>query len=112
MAFSVTSEVAGGIARATLSGELDANVAGQFHAMIEQLAAQHPRRLVLFMSDLEYMSSAGLRTLIFARQKMGGDVDIVVVGAHDAVLETLTMTGFHHSVYMVSEYDDATFQSA
>ena len=105
MAFSVTSETVDGIARATLSGELDASVAGEFKAAIEQLAAQHPKRLVLFMDKLEYMASAGLRTLVFAKQKMGPLVDIYVVGAHDAVLETIEMTGLHQSVFMLTEYD-------
>jgi anti-anti-sigma factor len=105
MAFSVTSETIGGIARATLSGELDASVAGDFKSAIEQLSTQHPKRLVLFMDQLEYMSSAGLRTLVFAKQKMGPSVDIYVIGAHDAVLETIEMTGFQHSVFMLTEYD-------
>ena len=105
MAFNVTSETVDGIARATLSGELDASVAGDFRTVIEQLAAQHPKRLVLFMNALEYMASAGLRTLVFAKQKMGPRVDIYVIGAHDAVLDTIEMTGFHHSVFMLNEYD-------
>ena len=111
MAFNVTSETVNGIARATLAGELDASVAGVFKTAIEQLAAQHPKRLVLFMAELEYMASAGLRTLVFAKQKMGPHVDIYVIGAHDAVRETIEMTGFHQSVFMLNEYDAAEIEN-
>jgi anti-anti-sigma factor len=105
MSFNISSEFTNGIARITLSGELDASVAGQFRDEIERMAAEKPRRLVLIMTDLEYMASAGLRALVFAKQKMGASVDIYTVGVHDAVLETIEMTGFQHSVIMLDAYD-------
>ena len=107
MAFSVTSETVNGIAKFTLVGELDAAAAGEFKAAIEQAAASQPKRVVLIMNELTYMASAGLRTLVFAKQKMGANVDIYVVGVQEAVRETIEMTGFHHSVIMLDTYDAA-----
>ena len=57
------------------------------------------------MDDLTFMASAGLRVLVFAKQKMPSDVDLYIVGAHDAVKETITMTGFHYSCTMLDSYD-------
>jgi anti-anti-sigma factor len=111
MSFNISSENNNGIARITLSGELDASVAGQFRDEIEHMASSKPRRLVLIMTDLDYMASAGLRALVFAKQKMGSGVDIYTVGVHDAVLETIEMTGFQHSVIMLESYDAATIEA-
>jgi anti-anti-sigma factor len=111
MAFTITSEDVKGIGKIYLTGELDASVAGQFRDAIEALAKANCKRLVLVMTDLDYMASAGLRALVFARQKMGSGVDIYVVGAHDAVMETIEMTGFHHSVVMLDTYDAAVIET-
>jgi anti-anti-sigma factor len=110
MAFNISSENVKGIGKIYLTGELDASVAGQFRDSIEALARENCKRLVLFMTDLDYMASAGLRALVFARQKMGSGVDIYIVGAHDAVMETIEMTGFHHSVIMMDTYDAAVIE--
>ena len=104
MSFEVTSDVANGVAKITLSGELDASVAPLFKAEIEKAATSKVSRLVLIMNKLDYMSSAGLRTLIFAKQKMGSGVDIYVIGAQEGVVETLQMTGFQNSVIMQDSY--------
>jgi anti-anti-sigma factor len=111
MAFSTTYEKAGIVAKITLVGELDASVAATFRADVEKAVLDRARRLVLFMSELVYMSSAGLRTLIFAKQKMGVGVDVYIVGAQESVVETLEMTGFHHSVILLPAYDAATIEA-
>ena len=112
MAFTLKSETkASGIAVITLTGELDASVAQQLRDAVEQAAQANASRLVLDMTHLDYMASAGLRALVFAKQKMSA-VDIYIVGAHDAVMETIEMTGFHHSVFLLDTYDASVIEAA
>ena len=104
MAFNATLEMDGSDAKITLSGELDAAVAEQFKATVEEAATHNPRNLVLFLGDLEFMASAGLRVLVFAKQKMGQAVSIYVIGAHGPVLNTLKVSGFHQAVHLQNSY--------
>lgn len=104
MAFDISVEQIPGEATITLTGQLDAAAAPRFKEAIEQVAAAKPQRLVLLMSGLEFMASAGLRVLIFARQKMGAGVSLYVVGSRGPVLNTLKMSGFHHSVILQDAY--------
>lgn len=107
MAFDAQLAMTDSIAKITLTGSLDASSAPRFKEVIEQAAVQSPTRLVLLMKDLEFLASAGLRVLIFAKQKMGAKVDIYVIGSQGPVLGTLEMSGFHHSVYIQDAYADA-----
>ncbi|UCH27577.1 MAG: STAS domain-containing protein [Trueperaceae bacterium] len=103
MSFQLSTDAQQDEARITLGGELDAAAAPQFKDAIEQVAVTSPKRLVLFMDELAFLASAGLRVLIFARQKLG-DVDIYVIGSKGPVLNTLKMSGFHQSVYLQDSY--------
>ncbi len=105
MEFNALLSTTKSTAKITLSGELDASGASKFRTEVEKAAAINPQRLVLMMKDLEYMASAGLRVLIFAKQKMGANVDIYVISPQEMVIDTIKKTGFHHSVIIMDEYD-------
>ncbi len=111
MAFNSLLQVGQGMAKITLTGELDAAAAPTFRADIERAAVQGAKRLVLVMSDLSYMASAGLRALVFAKQKMGAQSDIYVVGVQPSVQETLELTGFANSVIAMDRYDAAVIEA-
>ena len=108
MPFNVSSQITNDVAKFILSGELDASSAGTFRTEIEKVAAQKPKRLVLMVKDLAFMASAGLRVLIFAKQKLGADVPVYIVSPQEPIVDTLQKTGFHHSVHIVTEYTDET----
>ncbi len=104
MAFTSTVKTEGNTAFISLDGELDASSAPQFKADVEQAAHSNPANLVLLMQDLTYMASAGLRVLIFAKQKMGPQVNLYVIGAQPQVVDTLQKTGFDRSCIMQETY--------
>lgn len=105
MAFDTRPEIRDRIAKITLSGALDANATPAFRAEIEKAALQQPKCLVLIMQDLEYIASAGLRALIFAKQKMGAGIEMYAVAPQEQVMETFKMTGFHYSIQILDTYD-------
>lgn len=111
MAFSASLEMKGDVGVITLAGELDAASAPQFRADIESAVSQGASKLVLEMADLSYMASAGLRALVFAKQKMGAQSDVYVIAAQESVKETLELTGFASSVIELDSYDPATIES-
>lgn len=104
MAFESRLEIKEDVAIIALSGDLDAASAPQLKTDVEKAAATHPKRLVLDMKKLEFMASAGLRMIVFSKQKMGENVDLYIAGAPEMVVDTLEKAGFHHSVIIVDEY--------
>jgi anti-anti-sigma factor len=107
MAFDANLEMVGDVAKITLVGELDASVANVFKGKIEEAANYQAKKLALIVNDLAYMSSAGLRVLVFAKQKMGSGVVIYIIGAQPQIVEPIKQTGFHYSVTMLDTYDPA-----
>ncbi|MFN5516216.1 MAG: anti-sigma factor antagonist [Cyanobacteriota bacterium] len=105
MALTSTLEILDDIAVITLAGDLDAATAPQFQTTVEEAAQRKPQKLVLKLEDLNYMASAGLRVLIFSKQKMGAEVTLYIVKPQNGVRETMEKTGFHRSVVFLDQFD-------
>jgi len=61
----------------------------------KELAPETAATLILDFSDLEYISSAGLRVLLSSQKRMnaaGGEM--IVRGCGDAILDVFEVTGF------------------
>lgn len=112
MGFEVSLRMSDQMAQIELSGDLDASSAPKFKEMVEIAAARAPKRLVLSVRGLRYMASAGLRVLIFTKQKLGAAAEILLVGAQEGVLQTLTLTGFHRSVVLLDELPETLASGA
>ena len=77
-----------------LNGEIDGKTAPEVQ---DRISAQvhDDSSIVLDMSGVAYMSSAGLRVLLTTyRQVVGADGRIVLVGLCEEVRDTMSMTGF------------------
>ncbi|GGL60491.1 hypothetical protein GCM10010129_00050 [Streptomyces fumigatiscleroticus] len=101
MAFDVQLRIDDKVVTIELSGELDASTAGEFHQAIGEAAGAGAVELVIRAEQLGHLSSAGLRSLVFARQKMGDGVRIAVIGASEPVARTIRLAGFDHSIDLV-----------
>lgn len=100
MSLTTKMENEDGVVTIRLAGEVDSRSAHRLNELIIEAAAAKPSRLVLLTEELTYLSSAGLRCLVFAHQKMGPGVEIVLVGTQPEVADTIRMTGFDRSVIM------------
>ncbi|MFL6122634.1 STAS domain-containing protein [Actinophytocola sp.] len=100
MAFEAKLDVEDGVATVQMSGELDSRSAPRLHELIMDAVARRVRRMVLLVGELTYLSSAGLRCLVFAHQKLERGADIVLVGTQPEVAETIRLTGFDRAILM------------
>src|ERR1700722_930496 len=100
MSFDAKLQIEEGVATIRLSGELDAASAPKFNDLVIEAAKHDLNRLVLLAAGLSYMSSAGLRGLVVAHQKLPRETEIVLVGAQPDVAETIRLTGFDRSITM------------
>lgn len=98
-------EVTEGTAKLSLTGSLDASAIPLLQQEFQKATQKPVKRLVLLLQDLECVTSAGLRALIFIKQKLGPDVDIYVVGATEQVLHFLRMGAFCEGITVMDKYE-------
>ncbi|NLO02386.1 MAG: STAS domain-containing protein [Bacteroidales bacterium] len=106
MSFSVKSEVIDNTAIIAVEGSLDSSTAPKLHDEVQRIILQNPKDLVLNVEKLNFMASAGLRVIIFAKQKLGSAAKLFLVKPQDQVVETLRMTGLLFSVTIVDQYPE------
>ncbi len=76
-----------------LEGRLDTTTAPQLEGELKT-ALDGITELVFELSDLAYISSAGLRVLLSAQKVMNKQGSMVVRGANEDLMEIFDVTGF------------------
>jgi anti-anti-sigma factor len=78
-----------------LSGKLDFATAGVFMEELRTLVDQGVKRIDIHSKDLEYISSAGIRAMVFMKQKVDKNVEVEVYihNAIQAVKDVFSMSG-------------------
>lgn len=76
-----------------LEGRLDTTTAPQLEQELQNSLAG-VESLVFDLSGLEYLSSAGLRVLLYAQKVMNKQGRMTVRGANDMISEVFEITGF------------------
>jgi anti-sigma B factor antagonist len=88
----------------TISGRIDSSNASELEDAFRELTEDGHYRLVLELSGIEYMSSAGLRALVAAlRECKKHHGDVRIASPSDRMEEVLNLAGLD-SVFTV--YDD------
>ncbi len=90
----IDTENVGDVSVVTVQGSIDGNTAPQAQEAILPLV-HDGCRLVVDMSGVDYMSSAGLRMmLLLYRRVAGSSGQIILSGLSEEIRDTMALTGF------------------
>ena len=76
-----------------LGGRLDTNTAPELEAELNR-SLDGIEQLTIDLTDIEYISSAGLRVLLYAHKRMNGKGGLKITHVCEAVMEIFEVTGF------------------
>lgn len=85
-----------------LEGSLDTLTAADFDKKLTEALSDDVQRIIMDVKDVQYISSAGLRTILAAQQRMeDDDLDgVLVINANEIVRDIFSVTGFDKLVDM------------
>ena len=102
----VTTQDSGGQVTISLKGELDLSSVGKVQEELRRVEAEGPAVLVLDLSNLTFLDSTGLRTVVTADERARENGRrLVVVRGPDAVQRVFAFTRLEERLEMV---DDAS----
>lgn len=81
-----------------LTGELDASTAPVLRSLIDRVGETGADRLVVDMRELSYMSSAGIRCLVYAHQTAAPGVEVVLLDPQPDVAEVIRLAGLDRAI--------------
>ena len=91
-----------------LSGKLDATTAKTFEEKILQVISSGAQRLIVDLSLLEYVSSAGLRVFLLAAKRLqANDGKIALCGLQDHIRQVFDLAGFSSILSIYGSRDEA-----
>jgi anti-sigma B factor antagonist len=92
---TITKALNNGVLTVSLAGRLDTITSVQLSDEFDKIFSEEKVNLLLDFSELEYISSAGLRILLVARKKAAAiGVNLDIAGMNETVKEVFTVTGF------------------
>lgn len=99
-----TIEYTDTVLKVHLKGRLDANNSPALSEELIRYKGEEITDLVFYASELEYISSAGIRVIVFAKQKIGENSDLYLIGASEMVYDVINMTGLANFMIIQDEY--------
>ncbi len=88
-------------------GEIDSATAPRLQAAAEQAVAARPALLVLDLTGVEFLASAGLTVLVGVQQLAEPAVPTRVVASGRAALRPIQLTGLDEKLNVVPSVEDA-----
>src|SRR5262245_2843061 len=96
----------------SLTGRLDAEAAAELEQRCRQLIESHIRTLIINVSTLDYLGSAGLRTLLSTGKNLQSkNGKLILVAATGPVRQAIEHAGFDKVFQVCTTLDEATKQT-
>lgn len=78
-----------------LKGKLDYTTASVLMEELRTLAGKGVKRIDFYCAELEYISSAGIRAMVFAKQKIDKNVEVETYlhNARQSIKDVFTLSG-------------------
>lgn len=90
-----------------LEPRLDAANAPELRGKINELIEAGAQRIILDISDVEFMDSSSLGAMVSILKMVGSSGDLVVAGAHGIVADLFKLTRMDRVFRMTDTTDDA-----
>ncbi|MFT5469748.1 MAG: anti-anti-sigma factor [Verrucomicrobiales bacterium] len=106
--FEASVQINGDAAVINLTGRLDSTTSPEFEAAVNEAAAKEPKRFIMEMSKVGFMSSAALRVIIILiKEGQASGAEVVAAGASSDVLEIFRISGFQKMIKTTPTLEEA-----
>jgi anti-sigma B factor antagonist len=92
---------------AVARGEMDIAAVPALRKLLDDVIGGGTRRLVIDLTDVDFVDSVALATLIGAKRRIGESGRLAIVATHPYVLLVFEATGLHHVVSIVPSREAA-----
>lgn len=89
----IQKNLVGSTLNLTMEGRLDTTTAPELEAELKA-SLDYVTELVFDFSELEYLSSAGLRVILAAQKTMNKQGKMIIRHVNDTIMEVFEITGF------------------
>ncbi len=105
MNLTIESVAADGYWLLTLTGDVDTKTAPSLLHALTQIELATIQDLRIEMAAVGFLSSAGLRALVFAKQKMPHESRLILIGTNTEISDVIAKTGLTQAVMLVPNHD-------
>jgi len=103
-AFRLLVEELGSTLRLRLTGEFDLAGVGRVEAALERISAEHTRQVIFDLTDLSFLDSAGLHTILRANERSrSAAFDVIVVRPRGLANRVFTLTRAGEQLQLVDQ---------
>ena len=105
MDLSILSESQANHWLVTLKGDVDTKTAPSLLEALTQIALSELTELRIDMREVGFLSSAGLRAFVFAKQKMPFESRLILIGTNNDIADVIKQTGLTQAITLLDDQE-------